>query len=76
MSDWIGMADAIQSFDSISSKWHRVINRIVPERAAALLAACAKLKATATSKDELKSAEHRLALQAIYGCFVLSNELI
>lgn len=70
ISDWIGMSNAIQSFDSIHSKWQRVINRIVPEKATVLLAACAKMKA-AQKSDELRSAEQRLALQNICACFAL-----
>lgn len=61
------MAWELHRFDSIAAKWLRVLNRMVPERAASLLAAGVHLK---TLKTEQMNLEHQNAIKEICMCFI------
>lgn len=66
------MASQLKRFDSIAAKWLRVLNRMVPERAASLLAAGVQLKSLQTK--EMKQ-DNRAALNEICMCFLPRENL-
>lgn len=61
------MAGQLKRFDSITAKWLRVHNRMVPEKAASLLAAGVQLK---TLQSAEMRQDHRVALNEICMCFI------
>lgn len=71
--DWTEMKDILlQHVDAVKQNWIRVINRMVPERAASLLAANLHLK------NELKlerlTAEQKASLSVLSSCFTSITE--
>lgn len=66
------MAGKLKRFDSIATKWLRVHNRMVPERAASLLAAGVQLKTLQT--EEMKMV-YREAVNEICMCFIKREDL-
>lgn len=68
-SDLIPIERNLKQFDSIKSKWTRVINRMVPEKATSLLAAAMRLNTIESWSENMKP-EQRSALLSIGKCFV------
>lgn len=62
----------LQQFDSNKQNWSRVINRMVPEKAASLLEANAHLK-NIRRKENLTN-EQKNAIQTLLNCFVSITE--
>lgn len=62
----------LQQFDSNKQNWIRVINRMVPEKAASLLEANLYLKNMSTNQN--LSNEQRNAIVTLLSCFVSITE--
>lgn len=68
VADLANIANIVQRFDSIPTKWKRVISRILPDRAAPLLSATRHLKELETAAATVES--QRGALATLQHCFV------
>lgn len=64
----------LQHIDSTKQNWIRVINRMVPEKAASLLAANVHLKNMTTSTQILHTNEQKNAIHTLLNCFVSITE--
>lgn len=62
----------LQQFDSNKQNWNRVINRMVPEKAASLLEANLYLKHLSTNGNLTN--EQRNAVNTLLSCFVSITE--